>query len=926
MIKGVSDLLNTVGSRCRCFCNLSILRCAYTTIVLLAVMSLTPANGYAIPNIQKYKVIRIYTSYDFPPYEYMDEDGVGNGYSIDIIHEVMKNVNLPYTITLASWHDVLQAYDEGKVDIILGMSYSAARAKKYHFGMSYASLYESVVYRRGDGPYYDLSKLKGKKVMVNKSDVLEEVADSAHLDKEIIPMTNSAEGLKMLSEGKVDAVMCSREVALYQIAKNGLDNLDLNNLPVPPMEYRYSGKDKMLINELDKAFMKVKRDGVFEKLYRKWFIYDTTNKVWNIIGISVLSLLVCCGIMFSFIYILRRKVEKAKRIIGLQSKNMKLALHAGGVAVWKYDVKKKLFFNVESDCFEEGGSRMEDVLKQIHPDDHKLFVDTIGRLSNGENINDKVMIKMSTRRDESFGYIENEYALIFDEQGNVETVVGSFRDVTDMIVTQGKLKESMTKMEFIINASGLILWELDSKTLNFSSYNETLLDNNRAWNLSDVDAFVHPDDRENVHNNIESLRDGDNKSISFDLRVKAIEATEWRNCSITAIPFVRDNHGKVIKYVGFRRDNTEVLKKAEDLRLFSEKINYVLKSSKIIIWEYDIKSHIITMYDGLNSVVEVISCYEYFDRLKGKDRDDAVDLYTRMDKGLVESFSNIRELDEPLSNGGDTQFAIFNGLPLYDGEHHVKSYFGLRRDITELIETQHRLEAETEKAKVADKLKSAFLANMSHEIRTPLNAIVGFSNMLPSVADDKERTQFIQIINTNNELLLHLIDDILYLSKIESGVMEINNTEFDLADTFNIVSKSLQQRCTNPDVKFISDNPYSKCIIVSDNNRMVQLITNFTTNALKNTPRGHVKIGYKCDDDGVTLYVEDTGVGIPEDKIGDIFKRFEKLNEFVQGTGLGLSICKAISDSWNGKVWVESKPGKGSTFYSWVPCKVIERF
>lgn len=95
MIKGVSDLLNTVGSRCRCFCNLSILRCAYTTIVLLAVMSLTPANGYAIPNIQKYKVIRIYTSYDFPPYEYMDEDGVGNCYSIDIIHELMKNVKLP---------------------------------------------------------------------------------------------------------------------------------------------------------------------------------------------------------------------------------------------------------------------------------------------------------------------------------------------------------------------------------------------------------------------------------------------------------------------------------------------------------------------------------------------------------------------------------------------------------------------------------------------------------------------------------------------------------------------------------------------------------------------------------------------------------------------------------------------------------------
>jgi len=261
---------------------------------------------------------------------------------------------------------------------------------------------------------------------------------------------------------------------------------------------------------------------------------------------------------------------------------------------------------------------------------------------------------------------------------------------------------------------------------------------------------------------------------------------------------------------------------------------------------------------------------------------------------------------------------------MHNNENEVVSYFGITRDVTDLINIQIRLEEEKQKALAADKLKSAFLANMSHEIRTPLNAIVGFSRLLPDADGKDEKKQFIDIINENTEILLRLINDILELSKIEAGIVDIKNSTFDFVANFNNLIPSLKQRCVNPDVKFITCKPYKKFVICCDDGRVDQLITNFTINAIKYTTRGYIKVGYECVDNGLKIFVEDTGAGIAKKDQERIFNRFEKLNDFVQGTGLGLSICKAITDACYGKIGVESEVGKGSTFWAWIPCEVSE--
>jgi len=269
----------------------------------------------------------------------------------------------------------------------------------------------------------------------------------------------------------------------------------------------------------------------------------------------------------------------------------------------------------------------------------------------------------------------------------------------------------------------------------------------------------------------------------------------------------------------------------------------------------------------------------------------------------------------------DTPYQYVSGMTIVFGEGEEIDGIVIRVDD---ITDRERMIEELRQAKLlaeqSDKLKSAFLANMSHEIRTPLNAIVGFSDLLMNSEEQADREEYMQIINTNNELLLKLINDILDLSKLESGSVELKYEDFDLAEYFNGMASSMKQRMVNPEVRLVTINPYDVCLVKLDRNRVAQVMTNYVTNAIKYTPKGSIEMGYEVMDTGIRLYVKDTGIGIPEEKKNKVFHRFEKLDEFAQGTGLGLSICKAITESMGGSVGFESKYHEGSLFWAIIPC------
>ena len=210
---------------------------------------------------------------------------------------------------------------------------------------------------------------------------------------------------------------------------------------------------------------------------------------------------------------------------------------------------------------------------------------------------------------------------------------------------------------------------------------------------------------------------------------------------------------------------------------------------------------------------------------------------------------------------------------------------------------------------------------MSHEIRTPLNAIIGFSQVLASVTNDEDRQSYIDIIEKNNELLLQLIDDVLDLSKIEAGVIEFNNSKVNIRDLLYEAAAITRSKNNNPYVDIIFDENTATIYVTTDYNRVMQIVTNLLNNALKFTDSGHIMLGYKKKDNNLYVFVEDTGIGVPEDKLGDVFERFTKLNNFKQGTGLGLSICRTLVKRLGGTIDVSSAEGKGAKFWFTLPLK-----
>ena len=357
------------------------------------------------------------------------------------------------------------------------------------------------------------------------------------------------------------------------------------------------------------------------------------------------------------------------------------------------------------------------------------------------------------------------------------------------------------------------------------------------------------------------------------------------------------------------------------------RLSLMLEAGNVFPWFADIVSGKIEIGD------ELFKAY-------GVDRKEFHDDFFRMttfvasiypdDRGIFEAIYNSLlagesckidlELRLDLLNTGVYKWVDLKGVAQeFDERGKVTKVLGFIADIQKRRDDEQALIEAKHRAEESDRLKSAFLANVSHEIRTPLNAIVGFSEVIAHTESECEREEYLDIVKANSNLLLHLINDILDLSRIESGKMEFIDENIQMDELCEELRQMHQMRIKN-DVKIIFERPAASLTIVSDSHRLRQLYSNLISNAIKYTEKGAITFGYKLKGDMMEGYVRDSGSGIPAEKLNNVFGRFEKLDLLKQGFGLGLSICKSILDKMGGEIWVESELGVGSCFYFLIPC------
>ena len=367
----------------------------------------------------------------------------------------------------------------------------------------------------------------------------------------------------------------------------------------------------------------------------------------------------------------------------------------------------------------------------------------------------------------------------------------------------------------------------------------------------------------------------------------------------------------------------ELEQKQQQLKQQSLQHHLLVKAIKLKLWKWDLKRKEIIWEGNLE---------------KGEQGTVVVDVDEHLSHVLPEYRKRIYEAIDGLEKGCskliDEEFLYQNA----DNTLSWRNIYGIIYEYdeggkpailiggTQIIDERKKLESDLRKAKdkaeEANRLKTAFLANMSHEIRTPLNAIIGFSSLLASTEDAAEKELYNSLIGHNNKLLLNLINDVIDLSKIESGYIELHPDWVNLTELLNeSVAEYVHQVPSG--VELLTNYPEHAFLAELDKLRIKQIVSNFLSNALKNTTTGHVEVFYEIDHQFVRIGVKDTGRGIPQNMLEKIFERFEKLDSFVQGAGLGLSICKLIVEKMNGRILVDSQLGIGTTFVIELPCHSI---
>ena len=661
---------------------------------------------------------------------------------------------------------------------------------------------------------------------------------------------------------------------------------------------------------------------------------DHTLQFLPIILITVIVVLFLLAIILS--YIISRQVRIVTRQSSHINEIMQQALINGENSVLYYNISEDWTYKLYGHLVPEEGFSTENWKKHVHPEDLPYALDCLHKLIKGEKKAMKFNYRWNSNYDggePQWRYLRNisvgEYLPGFKHPVGI---ISTLYDETNIVMKQEREKEMTDKYQIIFENSiiGLSFYTPEGKLLdankamrricNFDSEEgDAFFSNANLFDMPPFNEVVNKNDIQEVWMCSKSEIPERNMNYYLEIRLHPIYNEEGKIVYVAIA--TRDITEEREMYHRSKLNDIQIQKANEEIQRYETELKYMMEACDMRAWRMSYKKGTIQFLKGLSEIEKEMTLEECANLFLGDEEEFKMRL-AHPEIHLNTPFTVLHKMRPIFHNTAEGQWNQINSVPIYDKDGKFDGCFGLIRNMTRFIMAQEKLKQETQRANESGRLKSVFLANMTHEIRTPLNAIVGFSDLLQMMTTTEEKQELIHVIHNNCDMLLRLINDIMAVSSMDTNGLIMNPQDTDFAKDYEEICQSLAQRVENPNVQFIKENPYETLLTHLDTGRITQVITNFVTNAVKYTQEGHIRVGYRIQDNGLYLYCEDTGTGIPKDKCEKVFDRFVKLNDYVQGTGLGLSICKAIAERCNGKIGVDSEVGQGSTFWMWIPCEI----
>jgi PAS domain S-box-containing protein len=882
-------------------------------------------------------------AWDLWPYVFLNENGEPDGYNIDLLKLIFKELDIPYVIKLMPTLEAQADLKSGKSDLMLRMDAEFSRGNS-SYGKSIIQLFTHSVVMPKD----HLVNIETGKDLSRYTVIVHDGAFSHHLlknkgwAKEIIAYDDMKEAIQHVSSADEGIIVWNTMSLRWLMRKFHTDNLTIQPIDLPYGEYKFMSKNSRLLEQIDSVYASLRAADRLQPIQNKWFYPDRKDSgipewVWKLA--AVLAIIALAVLLNYFYYRIReRKVNKALR---KSNNRLSLVLKTSHVRLWIYNVMTKTFTWIDEQGKPQRNSTIEEFSYRYHPDDvrqlQQAIDDIIQQKVKSADLNIKVFEDNNGR--DAHDYTVSLSVLRYDKGGKPDTILCTRSDVTNELLRQMKVKDTMLRYQAIFQTAMIdmvsydehgIIQDINQKALKALGTDiETI--RKKKISINDVLGMdVSLDNIEYMYMTQIFDVNSDGRSLNKLLKRNKLYY------ELQIMP-IHDINGKLIGIFGTGRDVTEIaetyqnleknmlkLQEANDeITEYIRNIDYVLTVGGIRIVKYDIDTHLLTIFSESNREEYTLTQTRLLNLVDARSKKKVERILNSMDNQI----SGTVQTDIKTAIHGRNKKILhlqFHFIPYYDKQGRVKEYFGMCRDISELKDIEEKLATETLRAQEVEVVKNAFLHNMSFEIRTPLNAVVGFAELFQMDHSQDDEIIFINEIKENSSKLLKLINDILFLSRLDADMVTMRTSPIDFAQTIEGKCEAIWANDKKPGVEYIVKKPFRKLVVDIDDTNISIIMDKIITNAVEYTTQGRILVRYDYLGDELIIAVEDTGEGIPEDILAHIFERFVTGDSNNSKAGLGLSICHDLIQHLGGTINIKSELGKGTSVWFTVPCKALE--